>query len=130
MDYIILSALANVKLPRVVIMYNIGCQWSKNLSRRMEELADDLKLDSATVVEIGIPSWHINGHGENCKVFSLSFMDGIGHTCGEEVETTWAQMNALGTSVREMDPGACHETLNDQWCGGNFRKIVGFCMLS
>ena len=130
MDYIILSALAGVKLPRVVITYDIGCQWCKNLRRRMEELADDLKLDSATVVEVGIPSWHINGHGENCKTFSLSYMDGVGRTCGEEVETTWAQTNTLGTSVREMGPGARHETLNDQWCGWNFRKIVGFRMLS
>ncbi|KAH9956388.1 hypothetical protein BGW80DRAFT_1439367 [Lactifluus volemus] len=126
MDYIILSALAGVKLPRVVITYDVGCQWCKNFERRMEELADDLKLDPATIVEVGIPSWHINGHGENCKSFCLSYMDGVGRTCGEEVETTWAQTNALGTSVREMGPGARHETLNDQWCGWNFRKIVGF----
>jgi Kyakuja-Dileera-Zisupton transposase len=130
MDYIILSALAGVKLARVVITYDIGCQWCKNFRRRMEALADDLKVDPATFVEVGIPSWHINGHGEKCKTFCLSYMDGVGRTCGEEVETTWAQTNALGTSVREMGPGARHETLNDQWCGWNFRKIVGFRMLS
>lgn len=53
-------------------------------------------------------------------------MKGVGRTCGEEVETSWAQTNALGTSTREMGPGARHETLNDQWGGFNFRKIVGF----
>jgi Kyakuja-Dileera-Zisupton transposase len=130
MDYIILSALAGVKLLRVVIMYDISCQWCKNFQRRMEGLADNLKLDPATSIEVRIPSWHINGHGENCKTFCLSYMDGVGRTYGEEVETTWAQTNALGASVREMGPGACHETLNDQWCGWNFWKIVGFHMLS
>ncbi|KIL55027.1 hypothetical protein M378DRAFT_49831, partial [Amanita muscaria Koide BX008] len=126
MDYIILSSLAGVKLPRVVITYDIGCQWSKNFWRRVEEFPDDLKLDPATSVEVGIPSWHINGHGDNCRTFCLNYMDGVGRTCGEEVETTWAQTNALGTSTREMGPGARHETLKDQWCGWNFRKIVGF----
>jgi hypothetical protein len=126
MDYIVLSSLAGVKLPRVVITYDIGCQWSKNLWRRMEEFPDDLKLDPSMSIEIGIPNWHINGHGENCKIFGLSYMDGVGRTCGEEVETTWAQTNALGASTREMGPGARHETLNDHWSGLNFRKIVGF----
>ena len=42
----------------------------------------------------------------------------------------WAQTNALGTSIREMGPGAHHKTLNDQWSGLNFRKIVGFCELN
>jgi hypothetical protein len=129
MDYVILSSLAGVKLQRIVITYDIGCQWSKNFRRRVEEFPSDLKLDPAMVVEVGIPSWHINGHGDNCKIFSLSYMDGVGRTCGEEVETTWAQTNALGTSTREMGPGARHKTLNDQWCGWNFRKIVGFRML-
>jgi hypothetical protein len=129
MDYIVLSSLAGIKLPRIVITYDIGCQWSKHFQRRMEAFPDDLKLDSAVSVEVGIPNWHINGHGENCKEFALSYMEGVGRTCGEEVETTWAQTNVLGTSVREMGPGARHETLDDQWGGSNFRKIVGFRML-
>jgi hypothetical protein len=127
MDYIVLASLAGVKLSKVVISYDIGCQWSKNFLRRMEQFPDDMKLDSNMKVDVGIPSWHINGHGDACKSnFGLSYMPGVGRTCGEEVETTWAQTNSLGSSTREMGPGAHHETLNDQWCGFNFRKIVGF----
>ncbi|KAM6491207.1 hypothetical protein JOM56_013446 [Amanita muscaria] len=129
MEWVIYKRVKGVKLPRVVITYDIGCQWSKNFWRRVEEFPDDLKLDPATSVEVGIPSWHINGHGDNCRTFCLNYMDGVGRTCGEEVETTWAQTNALGTSTREMGPGARHETLNDQWCGWNFRKIVGFLLV-
>jgi hypothetical protein len=91
MDYVIFSSLVGTKLPQVVITYDIGCQWSKNLRRCMEDFPDDLKLDSTTSIEVGIPSWHINRHGDNCKTFSLAYMDGVGRTCGEEVETTWAQ---------------------------------------
>ncbi|KAN0109323.1 hypothetical protein V8E52_009414 [Russula decolorans] len=114
MDYIIPSSLAGTKLPRVVLSYNIG-------------LPENLQLDPNVRVEVGVPTWHINGHGDDCKAnFSLGYMPGVGWTCGEDVETTWAQTNSLGTSIREMGPGARHETLDDQWCGLNFRKIVGF----
>jgi Kyakuja-Dileera-Zisupton transposase len=127
MDYVILSSLAGTKLPRVVLSYDIGCQWSKNLSQRMKDLPETLQLDPAVQVEVGIPTWHVNGHGDDCKAnVSLGYMHGVGRTCGEDVETTWAQTNALGTSTREMGPGARHETLDDQWCGMNFRKTVGF----
>jgi hypothetical protein len=126
MDYIILSSLVGTKVQRVVISYDIGCQWCRNFQRRMDKLPDDLHLDPNVKVEIAIPTWHANGHGD-CKAnFSLSYMHGVGRTCGEDIETTWAQTNALGTSIREMGPAARHEVLNDQWGGWNFRKIVGF----
>jgi hypothetical protein len=127
MDYVIMSSLAGTELPRVVLSYDIGCQWSKNLLHRMRDLPESLQLDPAVKVEVGIPTWHVNGHGDDCKAnFSLGYMHGVGRTCGEDVETTWAQTNSLGTSTREMGPGARHETLDDQWGGLNFRKTVGF----
>ena len=127
MDYIVVSSLAGVTLPRVVISYDIGCQWSKNLRKRIQEFPSEMRLDPSMTINVGVPSWHINGHGDRCKSdFGLSYMPGVGRTCGEEVETTWAQTNSLGTSTREMGPGARHETLNDQWSGWNFWKIVGF----
>ena len=127
MDYIILSSLADTKLPRVVLSYNIGCQWSKNLSHHIKDLPECLQLDPDVQVKVGIPTWHVNEHGDDCKAnFSLGYMHGVGWTCGKDVETTWAQTNSLGTSIREMGPGARHETLDDQWCGLNFQKIVGF----
>ncbi|KAF8979024.1 hypothetical protein BDQ17DRAFT_1265123, partial [Cyathus striatus] len=36
MDYIVLSALKGLKLPRVIITYDIGCQWSKKPSKAHE----------------------------------------------------------------------------------------------
>ena len=84
-------------------------------------------IDEETVVEFAIPSWHINAHGADCRAdFGLSFRDGVGRTCGEEVEVAWAGTNPLGPSTREMGPGARHETLNGQWGGLNFRRILNF----
>ena len=128
MDFIIFVALVSVILPWIFITYDIGCQWSKNFCSRMSE-PEHMKIDPATQVDVTIPSWHINGHGEWCrKGFCLGYTRGARRTCGEEIETTWSSTNSLAPSVREMVPGARHDTLNDHWNGWNFRKIMGFCM--
>ena len=93
----------------------------------MKTLPSDMQIKEDTVIEFAIPSWHINAHGADCRAnFGLSFRDGVGRTCGEEVEGTWAGTNPLGPSTREMGPGARHETLNGQWGGLNFRRILSF----
>ena len=127
MDYIILSALVGVTLLRIVITYDIACQWIKNFLRGMEAFPDHMKLPDKTKIDAAIPSWHINGHGESCRQnFSLGYLDGVGRTCGEEIETGWSHTNPLASSVCEMGPAARHDALNDHWNGWNFWKIVGF----
>ena len=128
MDYIILSALQQTGgIQRVLVSYDIACQWSKNLRKRMLEYADHLQLPEEMEIDVGIPSWHVNGHGEWCRShLSLSYIPGVGRTCGEDIETTWSSTNPLVPSTREMGPAARRETLNDHWGGWNFRKIVTF----
>ena len=127
MDFIVFAALVGIILPWIFITYDIGCQWSKNFRARMLDFPDNMQINPAMKVDIVILSWHINGHGQRCrKEFCLGYTRGAGRTCGEEVETTWSSTNALAPSVREMAPGARHDTLNDHWNGWNFRKIVGF----
>jgi hypothetical protein len=93
----------------------------------MEEFPPEMQIPDATKVDVAIPGWHINGHGNTCRNnFNLSYMEGVGRTVGEDIETTWAGTNPLAPSVREMGPAARHDTLNDHWNGWNFRKIVGF----
>jgi hypothetical protein len=71
----------------------------------MEDFPEAMKLNPDTRVDVGIPSWHINAHGKNCRDnFSLGYLAGAGRTCGEEVETSWSHTNALAPSVREMGP--------------------------
>ena len=93
----------------------------------MENFPLEMWIDEETVVEFAIPSWHINAHGADCHAdFWLSYWDGVGRTCGEEVEVTWAGTNPLDPSTQEMGPGAWHETLIGQWGGLNFRRILNF----
>ena len=127
-DYVVLSSVMGEHLSRIVITFDIGCQYSKNFWERMKKLPLEMQIKEDAVIEFGIPSWHINAHGADCRAdFGLSFRDGVGRTCGEEVEGTWAGTNPLGPSTQEMGPGARHETLNGQWGGLNFRRILAFC---
>ena len=115
MDYVILSSVKGERLHRIVLTYDIGCQYSKNFKECMLKFPADMHLDKNSTIEFGVPSWHINAHGADCRAdFGLGFRDGVGRTCGEEVEVTWASTNLLGPSTREMGPGARHETLNAQ----------------
>ena len=126
-DYIVLSSAKGVKVVRIVLSFDVNCQYSKKFWERMKEFPLEMQIDKETKVEFVIPSWHINAHGADCRAdFGLSFRDGVGRTCGEEVEGAWAGTNPLGPSTREMGPGACHETLNGQWGGLNFRRILSF----
>ncbi|KAF8976702.1 hypothetical protein BDQ17DRAFT_1454822 [Cyathus striatus] len=118
-DYIFLSTLASVVLPWIMVTYDIGCQWSKNLRRRIEEYPEFMKISPDIKIDIGVPSWHINGHGSTCCR--------AGRTCGEEVETTWSSSNYLRPSTHEMGPASHHELLNDHWIDWNAQKIFGFC---
>jgi len=126
-DFIIFAALVSITLPWIFITYDIGCQWSKHFRSCMSEFPEHMRLPPGTKVDVTIPSWHINSHGQSCqKDFCLGYTKGAGRTCGEEVEVTWSSTNSLAPSMREMAPGARHDTLNDQWNGWNFCKIIGF----
>ena len=126
-DYVVLSAAKGIRVIRIVLTFDVNCQYSKKFWERMKDFPSEMWIDEETVVEFAIPSWHINAHGADCRAdFGLSYRDGVGRTCGEEVEVTWAGTNPLGPSTREMGPGARHETLNGQWGGLNFRRILNF----
>jgi hypothetical protein len=63
----------------------------------MKKFPLEMQISEDTVIEFAIPSWHINAHGADCHAnFRLSFRDGVGRTCGEEVEVAWAGTNPLG----------------------------------
>jgi hypothetical protein len=127
MDYIIFSAFMALALLRIVIMYDIACQWSANLPSRASKLPVALQPSHLTKIKTVILSWHINGHGKKCQeTMHVGYLDGVGHLCGDEVEQTWWSTNILGTSIREMTPAARHEVMSHQWAAFNIIKISGF----
>ncbi len=125
MDYILASTLVGANLCHLLIVYDIACQWSKNLRARFSDLRTDIDVDLDDVkVTVAIPKAHIKGHGKACQSpFSLNYLPGSARTDGEGVERDWAHMNALTSSTREMGPGNRQETLDDHWGSWNWHKI-------
>ncbi len=126
MDYILASTLIGATLSHLLIVYDIGCQWSRNLQAQFSDLPSDIDLDLNVVkITVAIPKGHIKAHGKSCQSkFSLDFLPGSAQTDGEGVECDWAHMNALTASTWEMGPGNQHETLNDHWGSWNWQKIL------
>jgi hypothetical protein len=80
-------------------------------------------LDSCRVA---VPKFHITGHGASCQTeFNLAYMDGVGMTHGEGVETIWSHSSSLAIWSRENGPAARHLVLDDHWIAYNFWKMVG-----
>ncbi len=75
MDYIFASSVRNVKCRRVVISYDIVCQWYRHFEERCENLPEEIRFDpTAFIVDYVIPKFHIAAHGPNCQcTFSLNY---------------------------------------------------------
>lgn len=122
----LLSAIL-VGIRRVLVTYDIACQWWINLQKRLRAYGPPLFIDleALSLCRPAIPKFHLIGHGLICQVlFNLMLMDGVGLTHGEGVETIWSHAAALQTWSRESGPGARRLILDDHWSGWNWRKLV------
>jgi hypothetical protein len=129
-DYAVASSLTSyVKagITDVVVTYDIGCQWGKNLKHRLSTYPSIPPLDLGTIkFRTAVPKFHLIGHGASCRAtFNLAFMDKVGMTHGESVETIWSHSTSLATWSRENGPGARHLILDDHWAGWNWSKLIG-----
>ncbi len=126
MDFIFSSAISNLTAKRLVVSYDIACQWHKNLYTRLDTITSDYQPDlHSQDVEFVIPKFHIGAHGSSCQSkFSLNFRPHMGRTDGENIERGWAWLNPASLSTREMGPGARQDALDDQWSFWNWRIVV------
>ena len=125
MDFILLSALAPLLVAAVFISYDIACQFKLKFSSRMPKLPADLHLPSSANLGWGIPKCHCPMHKVPCQApHSLNLKPGVGRTDGEGIERSWAEMNRVANSTKEMGPGSRHDTLDDHLGHHNFRKYV------
>lgn len=121
------STLAGLTPSSLTISYDIACQWSRNIKRRITQLPAPMQPSDALVDNIRyvIPKFHIYGHGKKCQTkFSLNYLPNAARTNGEEPERFWAHMNPLSMSTREMGPGSRHDTIDDHASAWNWRKIT------
>ena len=130
MDFALISTLMPALaagISRVLVSYDIGCQWEKNLQTRLDSYAMSTpKLSNLEYWKVVIPKFHLPGHGDKCQVtFSLGYTKWAGRTDGERIEAGWAQSTSMATWTRESGPSARRNILDDHWNASNWRKILG-----
>ena len=130
-DYAVASALADdikAGIKDIIVTYDIGCQWGKYLSDRLSRPhMPPLDISPLNSFRVAVPKFHIIGHGASCQASSsnLAYMDHVGMTHGEGIETIWSHSSSLAIWSRENGPAACRLILDIHWAGWNWRKLVG-----
>jgi hypothetical protein len=131
MDFILFHSLIGARNELLLFSYDIACQWSRNISRRLVQLPDSMQLSDKQLhlLRFAIPKFHISAHGPECQSkFSLNYQPHMACTDGEDPERWWAHINPVSMSTKEMGPGARLDTLDDHASAWNWRKITGFGM--
>lgn len=131
MDFALLSTLLPVLkdgISRVLVSYDIGCQWVKNLQSRISQysISTSLNLNTLHYWKVVVPKFHLSGHGESCQViYNLNYTKGVGRTDGERIEGGWSQSGSMVVWTRENGPNARRAILDDHWGSLNWQKLLG-----
>ncbi|KAG2114064.1 hypothetical protein BD769DRAFT_1630016 [Suillus cothurnatus] len=126
MVYLFFSAMRHQEVVILNILYDIACQWSKNLWSWMSTLPSAYHLDhNSKTINFFILKFHFPAHIEPCQIdFSFNFSLYIGQTDGEAPERGWANINPIASSTKEMGPGSRHDTLDDHIGRLTARKLA------
>jgi hypothetical protein len=129
MDFIVLSALIGTFMLALTISYDICCQWSRNLAKRIPQFPTFMQIDMDRLrsVKFVLPKFHIYNHGPKCIInYSLNFLRWSAASDLEDPERWWAHINPVSMSTKEMGEGARNDTIDDHARGWNWRKITRF----
>jgi hypothetical protein len=129
-DYLFFCALQGSRIKNLVISYDIACQWSKNIWKRMAEMPECLQFDhKSREITFLVPKFHLPAHILACHIaYSFNLTPNVGRTDGEGVERGWANINPLATSTKEMGPGSRRDAIDDHFSDANWKKFVGLGM--
>ncbi|KAJ7058293.1 hypothetical protein C8F01DRAFT_1305830 [Mycena amicta] len=129
MDYILMHALGDVRVKRLVLSYDIACQWQIHLRSRVLSILDKSNIPPSLDdfhIQFVLPVWHAAAHEISCQMAnSPSYAEGVGRTDGEGIERTWAVLNPISFSTKEMGKGNRRDTIEDKIDHINFEKNVG-----
>lgn len=126
MDWIATSGAKDTGLQRLFYSYDIVCQWSIGLLKRMETLPAAQRLSPDIKLGYGVPKCHCRGHHLHCQSqFSMHVQPGVGRTDGEGIERTWSSLNHAASSTKEMLPGSRHDILDRRMSAHNWEKTTG-----
>jgi hypothetical protein len=127
MDYLFLSSVQETQTVRLVISYDIVCQWHKNLWNRMKDYERRLHLDHEGRIQITflVPKFHLAAHVEYChNNFSWNLAQYVANTDGEAPERGWSIDDGCAFSTQEMGPGSRRDTLDDKFADDDFKKVT------
>lgn len=128
MDYIFLSSLKFTDYERLVVSYDIACQWSVHLRARMLDFPQDFRidLDKRQIVYL-VPKFHLPAHVAACQTsFSFNLTPGVGTTDGEAPERGWSNSNPASAQTKEMGPGSRRDVIDNLFGDWNHKKVIGF----
>ncbi|KAI6166492.1 hypothetical protein EDD17DRAFT_1752630 [Pisolithus thermaeus] len=126
-DYSIFNALGcgSERITKVLVIYDIGCQWSVNFWSRVKN-SPSLLLPPALEIVPAVGKFHLAAHKLSCfPRYSLNFVKGAGHLDGEILETLWAPFNKISPTARSMTQAHRQEVYDDHMRDSNWKKLVG-----
>ena len=103
-----------------------ACQWSVHLLEHITTLPSHVQPSIPTgTLHYVIQKLHIQSHKLHCQLnYSLNLLPGAGCTDGEGIEQSWASLNPVTNSVKQMGLGPHHDTIDDHLDHGNWQKTV------
>jgi hypothetical protein len=121
-----MSLACVMQLIRFYILYDIACQWFKNLFTRMGIFDSDLQFRRGEQYLVFlVPKFHLPAQIEACNLaFSFNLTPFVGRTDGEAPERGWADANRLANSTSISGPGARRDALDAHFQYWNWKKIV------
>ncbi|KZV59848.1 hypothetical protein PENSPDRAFT_537814, partial [Peniophora sp. CONT] len=132
MDFVFGCALGFLRCASVAASYDIACQWSVNLEKRLSRVpgGNALSAGAAKFVKFAVPKFHLYGHKVACQVrWSFLWLVGAAATDGEGCERIWSGANPAASSLREMGPGSMQDTMDDMCGAWNWQKTCGIATL-
>ena len=126
LDWSLCEALATTnigELIKVLYIYDINCQYWIHLLDRIARndyllIADHIKLHA-----IGL--FHVHGHKDKCLYrWATSYVPSAGIIDGEILETLWAVMNSISSTVQTASLAHQTEVLDDHMNDSNFKKML------
>ncbi|TFK60905.1 hypothetical protein BDN72DRAFT_904576 [Pluteus cervinus] len=124
-DYVLLRVLDESGTQRwIMVLYDIWCQYHINLPKRVAQHFPN-QLPILDHVRGAVPKMHVKGHMEECQLqWSFNYLRHSGETCGEKIETSWAEQNQSVGSTKQQNSGHRHDTLDDIFGFWNWNKLI------
>lgn len=127
MDYALNEALkytTSDNTPGIILAYDINCQYSINLRRRIAEGAF-LSIPTELPILPAIGLFHVHGHQDKCYArYAPMFVQGIGKGDGEILETNWSVLNRISSMMRTMTLAHHSEVLDAHIGDNNWKKTI------